>query len=116
MSKYILGIIGYILLVFVPDVVGIEVEVKEISKTTVDGLKVMTMVGERDKGEDYMITTTWKYTEKGRVRHTMKYVEKRKYYRESEKIYPYPHPSHYRGHPYGRRPVHSHRFSGFWAR
>jgi outer membrane lipoprotein-sorting protein len=86
MGRYILSFIGYIFLVFVLDVVGIEGEVRENSKTTVDGLKVMTMVSERNRGEDYLITTAWKYTEEGRVRHTMKYVERRKYYRDQDDI------------------------------
>ena len=73
---------------FVPDVAGIEGEVKENSETItpVDGLKVMTMLSARDRGADYVLTTAWKYTEKGRVRHTMKYVEKRKYYRDKDDI------------------------------
>jgi hypothetical protein len=72
----------------VPDVAGIEAGVKgDIEmKTPVDGLQVMTMVSERDRGEDYVITTAWKLTEKGRVRHTLKYVEKRKYYRDNDDI------------------------------
>ena len=47
----------------------------------IDGLKIMTMVSERDCGEDYIISTSWKLTDKGNVRHRMKYTEKRKNYR-----------------------------------
>jgi hypothetical protein len=74
--------IGIILVMFVPAAAGIEGGVKEGDEIQfpIDGLKVMTMVGERDRGKDYAITTSWKFTDKGRVRHTMKYNEKRKYY------------------------------------
>ena len=74
--------IGIIVLVFVLNVAGIAGEVKEGegAKFPIDGLKVMTGVIERNRGEDYIITTAWKFTEKGRVRHKMKYTEKRKNY------------------------------------
>jgi len=45
-----------------------------------DGLKVMTMVSERDRGKDYVITTSWKCSKKERVRHSMTYMEKRKFF------------------------------------
>jgi hypothetical protein len=38
-----------------------------------DGLKIMTMVSERDRGKDYIISRTWK-----RGRHSTKTIEKRK--------------------------------------
>ena len=38
-----------------------------------DGLKIMTMVSERARGKDYIISRTWK-----RGRHSMKTIEKRK--------------------------------------
>jgi hypothetical protein len=38
-----------------------------------DGLKIMTMVSEREKSKDYIISRTWK-----RGRHAMKTIEKRK--------------------------------------
>ena len=38
-----------------------------------DGLKVMTMVSERDRGKDYLISRSWK-----RGRHSAKTIEKRK--------------------------------------
>ena len=41
----------------------------------------MTAVGERDRGEDYVISTSWIVTKKGKVIHRMKYNEKRKNYR-----------------------------------
>ena len=86
MSKNILCITGYILLVFISDVACIEGAEEENNKTTLDGSKVMAMVSERDRGEDYMITASWKYTKKGRVQHTMKYREKRKYFRDKDDI------------------------------
>lgn len=41
-----------------------------------DGLKIMTMVSERENGKDYIISRTWK-----RGRHSMKTIEKRKNFR-----------------------------------
>ena len=74
--------IGIILGMSALDAAGIEGGVKEGDEVQfpIDGLKVMTMISERDRGEDYVITSSWKFTDKGRVRHTMKYAEKRKYY------------------------------------
>ena len=43
-----------------------------------DGLKVMTMVSERDRGRDYMLSTSWNLTKNGREKHSTKYMEKRK--------------------------------------
>jgi len=45
------------------------------------GLKIMTAVGERDRGEDYTIFTAWIVTKKGKMIYKMKYNEKRKNYR-----------------------------------
>jgi outer membrane lipoprotein-sorting protein len=48
----------------------------------------MTAVSERDRGEDYVISTSWTFTQKGRVRTRMKYNEMRKNYRgENNFIY-----------------------------
>ena len=41
-----------------------------------DGLKIMTMVSERDQGNDYIISRSWT-----RGRHTMRTIEKRKNFR-----------------------------------
>jgi len=57
-----------------------EKELQETASST-DGLKIMTAVGERDRGEDYVISTSWIVTKKGSVKHRMKYNEKRKNYR-----------------------------------
>ena len=55
---------------------------KEVALTTaegsvdlekLDGLKIMTMVSERERGNDYIISRSWK-----RGRHAMKAIEKRK--------------------------------------
>lgn len=56
---------------------------KEIKNTATpeDGLKIMTAVAERNRGEDYVISTSWVLTEKGRARNRMKYHEMRKHYR-----------------------------------
>ncbi len=43
--------------------------------------EVMTMVSERDRGKDYIISTSWKLTEKGNERHRAKYTEARKHYK-----------------------------------
>ena len=45
-----------------------------------NGLQIMTKVGERDRGNDYDLTSTWTRTHKGRVQFKAKYVEKRKNY------------------------------------
>ena len=57
MSSKTLYIMGIILLVFVLEAAGIEGGVKEgdQAKLSMDGLKVMTMVGDRDRGKDYVI-------------------------------------------------------------
>jgi len=77
-----LYIVEIILFVFALEAAGIEGGVKEgeQAQLPIDGLTVMTMVSERDRGEDYVVTTAWRFTEKGRVRHTMEYTEKRKNY------------------------------------
>lgn len=87
-NKNIVSIAGIILLVFVLETQGIEGGVKEgdEAQLPIDGLTVMTMVGDRDRGEDYVVTTAWRFTEKGRVRHTMEYSEKRKNYSNKDDI------------------------------
>jgi outer membrane lipoprotein-sorting protein len=57
-----------------------EEELKD-TKDPTDGLKVMTAVSERDRGDDYVITISWVFTKKGRVITRMKFNEKRKNYR-----------------------------------
>ena len=44
------------------------------------GLEIMTKVSKRDRGEDYIISTSWKLAKDGKVRHSMNYVEMRKNY------------------------------------
>ena len=46
-----------------------------------NGVKVMTLVSERDRGQDHTISTSWKMLKGGREEHTMKYFEMRKNYR-----------------------------------
>ena len=46
-----------------------------------DGLKVMTLVSERERGNDYIISRSWT-----RGRHTMRTIEKRKNFREEGDI------------------------------
>ena len=46
-------------------------EIADIEK--LDGFRIMTMVSERDRGEDYIISRSWK-----RGRHSMRSIEKRK--------------------------------------
>jgi outer membrane lipoprotein-sorting protein len=52
---------------------------KEVDKK-LDGQKVMKLVSERDRGKDYIITTSWKLLKNGKIKHTMKYTEIRKLY------------------------------------
>jgi len=51
------------------------------SSNSTDGLKIMTAVSERDRGKDYVVSTSWVLTKKGRVTNRMAYTEKRKNYR-----------------------------------
>jgi hypothetical protein len=51
-----------------------------MSPQPVDGLEVMTRVGERKRGEDYIATLAWTLMKKGRVQQRAKYIEKRKNY------------------------------------
>lgn len=60
---------------------SLQAETIEGGKKEIDGLKVMTMVSERDRGKDYIISTSWKLTEKGSERHRAKYTEARKHYK-----------------------------------
>lgn len=46
----------------------------------IDGLDVMTKVGERNRGEDYIATVAWTLMKKGRVQQRAEYTEKRKNY------------------------------------
>ena len=64
-------------------VIASQKQEKELQGTEIptDGLQIMTAVGERDRGEDYVISTSWIVTKKGKVIHRMKYNEKRKNYR-----------------------------------
>jgi outer membrane lipoprotein-sorting protein len=45
-----------------------------------DGLQIMTAVSKRDRGKDYVMSTSWVLTKKGRATNRMKYNEKRKNY------------------------------------
>jgi len=64
-------------------VIASQKQKKELkgTKDPTDGLMVMTAVGERDRGDDYVISTSWIVTKKGKVIYRMKYNEKRKNYR-----------------------------------
>ena len=64
-------------------VIASQKQEKELlgTKSPADGVKIMTAVGERDRGEDYVISTSWIVTKKGSVKYRMKYNEKRKNYR-----------------------------------
>jgi hypothetical protein len=52
----------------------------EMSPKQIDGLHVMTKVGERNRGDDYIATVAWTLMKKGRVQQRAKYSEKRKNY------------------------------------
>ena len=56
-----------------PSTVEIPVTKVELPVEDLDGLKIMTMVSERERGTDFIISRTWK-----RGRHSMKTIEKRK--------------------------------------
>ena len=44
----------------------------------IDGLKIMTMMNTRDRGKDYILSTSWILTKNEREKHSTKYMEKRK--------------------------------------
>ena len=50
---------------------------KEVDLEKLDGPKIMAMVSERERGEDYIISRSWKMGN-----HSMKNIEKRKNYRD----------------------------------
>jgi len=51
------------------------------NEKALDGIAIMTKVSKREQGDDYIITTSWVFTEKGKERHRMGYTENRKNYR-----------------------------------
>jgi len=48
------------------------------SPPAIDGTQIMTMVSTRNQAKDYILTTLWTLTKKGRKKHTATYMEKRK--------------------------------------
>ena len=48
------------------------------SPAAMDGTQIMTMVHNMNRAKDYIITTSWTLTRKGRKRHSTIYMEKRK--------------------------------------
>src|SRR4030042_7154419 len=59
---------------------------QEAPAQQIDGLKIMTMVSERNQGDDYTLSTAWTFTTGGRERNSMKCTETRKNYRGKEGI------------------------------
>jgi len=57
------------------------VKEREGGNKPMDGLTIMTMVSERDRGNDYMLSTSWSFAVKGREKYRAKYKEERKNYR-----------------------------------
>ena len=51
-----------------------------------DGAKIMTLVGERNQGDDYTLSTSWTFTTGGKERNSMKCDETRKNYRGKDGI------------------------------
>ena len=54
------------------------------SPAALDGRQIMTMVSTRNRVKDYIITTLWTLTKKGRKKHTTTYMEKRKNFSSTE--------------------------------
>jgi outer membrane lipoprotein-sorting protein len=54
---------------------------REGGNKPMDGLTIMTMVSERDKGNDYTLSTSWSFAVKGREKYRSKYKEERKNYK-----------------------------------
>lgn len=48
---------------------------------SMDGLSIMTRVSERDRGNDYSLSTSWTFVVKGSEKYNAKYTEQRKNYR-----------------------------------
>ena len=84
MSKHYAFIINFALLFFIHSVFVVAAEKQEQKpadgSNRTDGLQVMTSVSERDRGKDYVISTSWVLTKKGKVTNRMKYNEMRKNY------------------------------------
>jgi len=57
------------------------VKEREGGKKPMDGLTIMAMVGERDRGNDYSLSTSWSFAVKGREKYRAKYKEERKNYK-----------------------------------
>lgn len=57
------------------------------SPAAMDGTEIMTRVSNRNRAEDYIITTSWTLTKEGRKKHTTTYMEKRKNFRSTEDFF-----------------------------
>ena len=53
----------------------------EGKKGPMDGVSIMTRVSERDRGNDYRVSTSWTFVVKGNEKYNAKYTEQRKNYR-----------------------------------
>jgi outer membrane lipoprotein-sorting protein len=84
MCKHSIYIAGFALFFFVQSAFVVAAEKQEQKlkdgNNRPDGLKIMTAVSERDRGKDYVMSTSWVLTKKGRATNRMKYNEKRKNY------------------------------------
>ena len=83
--KHYVCITGIALFFFVQSAFVVASEKQEQKPTDgnnrrTDGLRIMTAVSERDRGKDYVMSTSWVLTKKGRATNRMKYNEKRKNY------------------------------------
>ena len=57
---------------------------KEDPAQQLDGSKIMTLAGERNRGDDSTLSMTWTFSTGGKERHSMKCTETRKNYRGKE--------------------------------
>jgi outer membrane lipoprotein-sorting protein len=84
MYKHYACITGFALFFLVQSAFVVAAEKQEQKpadgSTRSDGLQVMTAVSKRDRGKDYVMSTSWVLTKKGKVTNRMKYTEMRKNY------------------------------------
>ena len=57
------------------------------SPASLDGTQIMTMVNNRNRAKDYIITTLWTLTKDGRKKHTTTYMEKRKNFSSTDDFF-----------------------------
>lgn len=57
------------------------------ASASMHGTQIMTLAGTLNQAKDYIITTSWTLMKKGRTKHRMVYMEKRKYFGPAEDFF-----------------------------